>query len=136
MDYLVDTNVLSELTKPRPDASTVEWIRQHESELVLCSIVLGELRYGMLRLPAGRKRNELLKWYGVGIERFPSLDFDSDSAEAWATLLAKLKKAGRAMPIKDSMIAAIATQHGLTIATHNTADFQHAGLKVVDPFGG
>ncbi len=135
MKYLVDANVLSEPTKPRPDPAAVQWLRDHEPDLAVSPIVLGELHYGILLLPAGRKRTRLLKWFEQGVQRFPTLDFDAPAADAWARLLAKLKKDGQAMPIKDSLIAASAKQHGLTVATRNTADFQHAGVKLVDPFG-
>lgn len=134
MKYLADSNVLSEPTKPRPSAAVIEWLRRHESELVVSSIVLGELQYGILLLPAGRKRTRLLQWFEKGARRFPALDFDSASADTWARLLARLKQKGKAMPMKDSMIAAIAKQHGLTMATRNVVDFQHAGVKLVNPF--
>ncbi len=133
--YLIDSNVLSEPTKPRPNAAVIEWLRQHESELVVSSIVLGELQYGILLLAAGRKRTRLLKWFAEGVQRFPVLDFDTAAADAWARLLAKLKQKGQAMPIKDSLIAAVAKHHKLAIVTRNVTDFQHAGVKLINPFG-
>lgn len=134
MKYLVDTNVLSELTKPQPINAVVDWLRKHEFELAVSSIVLGELQYGIVLLPAGSKRTRLLKWFEQGAKRFPSLDFDSAVAEAWARLLANLKKKGNAMPIKDSMIAATAKKHGLIVATRNTSDFKSASVKTFNPF--
>ncbi|TWT95958.1 Toxin FitB [Botrimarina colliarenosi] len=134
MKYLIDTNVLSELTKPQPHPGVVAWLRRYESELVISSVVLGELRYGVYLLPAGRKRTRLAEWLAGGVERFPVLDFDAGSAEVWAQLLARLKRNGRAMPIKDSLVAAVAKQHGLTVATRNQSDFRNAGVKLVDPF--
>ena len=70
----------------------------------------------------------------VGVQRLHVLDFDTANATAWARLLARLKKKGRAMPVKDSLIAATALAHGLTVATRNTADFRHAGVPVENPF--
>ena len=134
MKYLVDTNVLSEPTRPKPNKVVVEWLRKHESQLVVSSIVLGELQFGILLLPAGRKRSRLLKWFEAGAKRFPTLDFDAAIAEAWAQLLARLRQKGQAMPIKDSLIAAVAIKHRLAIATRNIADFKKAGLKIVNPF--
>lgn len=96
--------------------------------------MLGELQYGIFLLPAGSKRTRLLEWFEEGAKRFPSLDFDSAVAEAWARLLASLIKKGRAMPIKDSMIAATAKMHGLTVATRNTSDFKAASVKTLNPF--
>ncbi len=136
MKYLADTNVLSEPTKPRPSIAVVEWLRRHESELVVSPIVLGELQYGILLLPAGRKRTRLLKWFAEGIQRFPTLDFDVATADAWARLLARLKLKGHAMPIKDSLIAAVAKKHNLVVVTRNVTDFQHAKVKLVNPFDG
>ncbi len=134
MKYLTDTNVLSEPTKPRPNAAVIEWLRRHESELVVSSIVLGELQYGILLLSSGRKRTRLLKWFAEGVQRIPVLDFDVATADAWARLLARLKQKGQSMPIKDSLIAAVAKKHGLVIVTRNVTDFQHAKIKIVNPF--
>ncbi len=136
MKYLLDTNVLSEPTKPHPNAAVIEWLRCHESELVVSPIILGELQYGILLLPAGRKRTRLLKWFTEGVQRFPILDFDVATADAWARLLARLKQKGQAMPIKDSLIAAVAKKHSLVIVTRNVTDFQYAKVKLVNPFDG
>lgn len=135
MKYLVDANVLSEPTKPAPDARVVEWLRRHERDLAVDPIILGELEYGILLLPAGRRRTRLEQWFTVGVRRMRVLDFDINAAAAWARLLARLKKKGRAMPVKDSLIAATAIAHGLTVATRNTRDFRNAGVKVENPFG-
>ena len=134
MKYLVDANVLSEPTKPAPAARVVEWLRHHESDLAVNPIVLGELEYGILLLPAGRRRTRLEQWFTAGIQRLRVLDFDTATAATWARLLARLKKKGRAMPIKDSLIAATALTHGLTVATRNTADFRNAGVTIENPF--
>lgn len=134
MKYLVDANVLSEPTKPRPRAMVIQWLRRNESELVISPIVLGELQYGILLLPVGRKRTRLLKWFAAGAKGFPVIDFDAATADTWARLLADLKRKGKAMPIKDSLIAAAAQQHHLAVATCNVADYQHARVKLVNPF--
>ena len=134
MKYVVDANVLSEPTKPVPDARVVAWLRRHEHEIAVNPIILGELEYGILLLPAGRRRARLEEWFSVGVERLRVLDFDTATAASWARLLARLKKKGRAMPIKDSLIAATALAHQLTVATRNTTDFRHAGVAVENPF--
>ena len=134
MKFLVDANVLSEATKPAPAAGVIDWLRVNESELVVNPIVLGEIEYGILLLPAGKRRQRLQHWFGQGIQRMRTLDLDSRSASAWATLLARLKKRGTSMPIKDSLIAATALAHGLVVATRNTADFRNAGVPLVNPF--
>lgn len=134
MKYLVDANVLSEPTKPAPAASVIAWLRQRERDLAVSPIVLGEIEYGILLLPAGRKRTRLEQWFNTGVPRLRILDFDASTATAWAHLLARLKKKGRAMPIKDSLIAATARAHNLTVATRNVADFRTVGVPVENPF--
>jgi toxin FitB len=132
--YLVDANVLSEPAKPAPDRRAVEWLRDHERELAVNPIILGELEYGILLLPAGRRRSRLEQWFAAGVQRLRVLEFDTLTAAHWARLLAQLKKRGRAMPIKDSLIAATALAHNLTVVTRNTPDFRNMGLRLETPF--
>jgi predicted nucleic acid-binding protein len=132
--YLVDANVLSEPTRPEPDARALDWLRQQERHLAVNPIVLGELEYGILILPTGRRRTRLEQWFADGLPRLRVLDFDITTAAAWARLLARLKRKGRAMPVKYSLIAASAIAHGLSVATRNIVDFRNAGVPVVNPF--
>jgi predicted nucleic acid-binding protein len=132
--YLVDANVLSEPTKPVAEPRVVAWLKDNERHLAVNPIVLGEIEYGILLLPPGRKRNRLGQWFAEGAERMRVLDIDTATAATWARLLARLKEEGRAMPVKDSLIAATALVHKLTVATRNTSDYQHAGVRLVDPF--
>jgi predicted nucleic acid-binding protein len=134
--YLVDANVLSETTRLQPDEKVVEWLREHQSELAVDPIVLGEIRFGILLLPNGARRRKLEKWFELGVEKVHCLQWDSSTGLRWGQLLAELRKKGRAMQIKDSMIAATALKHGLMIATRNEKDFAATGLKIIDPFGG
>ena len=134
MKYLVDANVLSEVTRKAPHPRVLEWLRRHQAELAVSPIVLGEIEYGILLLPAGRRRTRLQQWFAEGIQRMRTLDLDRHAASAWSRLLAALRKAGHAMPVKDSLIAATALAHGLVVATHNTRDFRHAGVTLEDPF--
>lgn len=136
MKYLVDANVLSELTKPSPDPRVVAWLRAQESHIAIDPIILGELRFGILILPKGKKRTALERWFDAGVGRLHCLPWTSDTGLRWAELLARLRTTGKAMPVKDSLIAATALVHELTIATRNRADFVHAGVRIVDPFGG
>ena len=134
MKFLVDANVLSEPTKPAPDASALAWLRTNERELAVNPIILGELEYGILLLPVSRRRTRLEQWFVAGVQRLRVLDFDAATAAEWARLLARLKRKGRAMPIKDSLIAATALAHGLTVATRNATDFRNSGVAVENPF--
>jgi predicted nucleic acid-binding protein len=134
--YLVDANVLSEPTKPTPDPRVVAWLRAHEGDIAVDPVILGELRFGILMLPKGRKRATLERWSDAGVGRLHCLPWDGDTGLKWAELLARLRATGEAMPIKDSLIAATAFVDGLAVATRNRADFVNAGVRIVDPFAG
>ena len=136
MKYLVDANVLSEPTKPTPDPRVVAWLRAHEPDIAVDPVILGELRFGILILPKGRKRAALERWFDTGVGRLHCLPCDADTGLKWAELLARLRTTGKAMPIKDSLIAATAVVHGLAVATRNRADFVNAGVRIADPFVG
>lgn len=98
------------------------------------AIILGEIRFGIEILPPGTRRKRLQRWFADGVRRLTCLSWDAQTGLRWAKLLAELRAAGAAMPIKDSMIAATALVHGLTVATRNQTDFHKAGVKVVNPF--
>ena len=134
MTYVVDANVLSEATKPAPDPRVVDWLRRTEREIVIDPVILGEIRFGILVLPAGKRRRRLERWFDEGVARVVCLPWDAATGLRWARLLARLRAAGQSMPVKDSLIAATALAHGLTVATRNPRDFKKAGVKVVDPF--
>jgi predicted nucleic acid-binding protein len=132
--YLVDANVLSEPTNPVPDLRVVAWLRRHERRLVVDPFVIGEVRFGILKLPRGRRRERLERWFQGGVLRIQCLTWDGATGLRWARLLADLRARGQAMPIKDSLIAASALEHGLTVATRNREDFEKAGVALFDPF--
>ena len=134
MKFLVDSNVLSETTKPHPDGRVSDWLLRNEQDLAINPIVLGKMEYGILLLPSGGKRRRLQEWFTVGSERLRVVDFDQPTGAHLASLLARLKTSGLSMPIKDSLIAASALAHDLTVATRNIADFRHAGVRLVNPF--
>jgi predicted nucleic acid-binding protein len=132
--YLVGANVLSEATKPQPDPRAMEWLRRNERAIAVDPIILGELRFGILLLPRGKRRERLERWFDDGARRIQCLSWEAATGLRWAKLLADLRAAGRSMPVKDSLIAATALVHRLTVATRNQSDFEKAGVKVVDPF--
>ncbi len=134
MTYLVDANILSEPTKPVPHPRVMQWIRDNEAEIAVDPFILGELRFGILLLPKGKRRAKLEKWFDAGVQRLSCVPWEAETGLRWAELLARLRTAGRAMPIKDSLIVATALTHGLTVVTRNDADFKNAGVKVFNPF--
>ena len=134
MKFLVDANVLSEPTKATPDLNVVEWLRLQERDIAVDPVILGELRFGILILPKGKKRTALERWFDAGVGRLHCLPWDADTGLKWAELLARLRATGKAMPIKDSLIAATALAHDLAVVTRNRSDFANAGVRIVDPF--
>ena len=134
MKFLVDANVLSEPAKATPDPRVVAWLRANEAEMAVDPIVFGELRFGILILPKGSKQSALERWFDAGVGRLHCLAWEAETGMKWAELLARLRKAGKAMPIKDSLIAATAAVHGLAVATRNRSVFLNSGVQVVDPF--
>jgi len=134
MRFLVDANVLSEPTKPEPNPGVVAWLRTRERDIAVDPIILGEIRFGIFRLPRCRRRQRLVTWFESGVQRILCLPWDAATGLRWAELLATFRASGRAMPVKDSLIAATALVHGLSVATRNRADFEKAGVRVVDPF--
>lgn len=97
-------------------------------------VILGELEYGILLLPSSKRKKQLEVWFEKIRATARCLDFDSKAASSWANLLAHLKSKGHAMPIKDSLIAASAIAHNLSIATRNTRDFKNAKVSLINPF--
>lgn len=134
MKYLVDANVLSEPTKPSPNSRVVDWLRANEADLAVDPVILGELRFGILILPKGKRRTALERWFDAGVGRLNCFPWEADTGVKWAELLAHFRKTGKAMPVKDSLIAATAIVHNLAVATRNSIDFAKAGVRVIDPF--
>jgi predicted nucleic acid-binding protein len=132
--FIADANLLSEPTKPEPAPQVLEWLRRNEEHLAVTPIILGELEYGILLLPTGKRKKQLEVWFEKIRSTACCLDFDSKVASSWARLLALLKSKGHAMPIKDGLIAASAIAHNLTLATRNTRDFKNAKVPLINPF--
>ena len=134
MTYLVDANILSEPTKHRPHPKVIAWLSKNERDFVVDSVILGEIAIGILVLPRGRERRSSSDGLKLVADRIDCLPWDAAISRRWAQLVADLRKEGQTLPVLDSMIAATALAHGLTVATHNVRDFQMAGVPVLDPF--
>jgi hypothetical protein len=137
LSYLIDTNVLSELRRRDPDANVVRWVAHRPATTLYLSVLtLGELRKGVEGLPEGNRKRRLLDWLEVELPAYFTgriLPVDTAVADRWGRLLAQ---AGRPLPAIDSLLAATALAHGLTLVTRNLSDFQHADLPVLDPWTG
>ena len=136
MTYLTDANVLSEVTRPEPDARVLDWLRRREQEIAVDPVILGDLRFGILLLPHGFRRQQLDRWFDGVVSRVTCLPWEVSTGLRWAKLLADLRAAGQTMPVKDSLVAATALSHGLTVVTRQVRDFAKAGVPVLDPFAG
>ena len=134
MTLLVDANVLSEATRPDPDPRMLQWLARHEREIAVDPIILGEILFGILLLPRGKRRARLERWFQDGVDRIHCLPWDAATGLRWARLLADLRTSGRSMPIKDSLIAATALANRVAVVTRNRRDFANADVEVVDPF--
>lgn len=135
---LLDTNVLSEALKPLPSAGVLDWLAAQEPLSVFTTtITQAEVLYGVEALPPGKRRARLLtaveKMFAVEFEG-RILSFDADAAPVFARIVAARDRAGRPISQFDAMIAAIARSHRAAVATRNTADFQHCGVVVINPW--
>lgn len=140
MRYLLDTNILSNFTKPAPSESLVAWMAdQSDDDLFIASLTLAELRKGVLEKPAGKRRDQLEAWF-----RGPQgpqalfagriLPFDERAGLAWAELMAEGRAAGRPRSGLDTIIAAIAAANDCVVVTDNEKDF--SGVEMVNPLRG
>ncbi len=133
---LLDTNVVSEIVAPKPDARVAAWVKaQPRRNLVTSEIVRAELLYGLAVMPVGKRRNELVAMLeGVFDEIGTVLPFTDRAAAAYASLAADRRHAGRPIGGFDGLIAATALAAGAAVATRDTAGFEGCGLTLIDPW--
>ncbi|WP_225770805.1 type II toxin-antitoxin system VapC family toxin [Inquilinus sp. Marseille-Q2685] len=138
MTFLLDTNVVSEWKKPAPDASVVAWLANIDEDRTFLSVVtLAELRYGIDRLPDGKRRNLLDHWLTHDLPmRFESriLSVDPAVADAWGIIIARRAAMGRPISAMDAFMAATAQVHNLTLVTRNVSDFEASVASIVNPW--
>ncbi|MBK1653159.1 MULTISPECIES: PIN domain-containing protein [Allochromatium] len=135
MSYLIDTNALSELKKRQPNANVERWFAdQPATSLYLSVLTLGELRKGIAAMPEGARKTSFSAWLDTEVPRYFSsriLDVGARVADRWGRLCAE---AGRPLPAIDSLLAATALEHGLTLVTRNLDDFALPGVRVINPW--
>lgn len=137
MSYLLDTCVISELSRPRPNPGVVAWMSEADSaSLHLSAITIGEIRRGALRLPAGKRRTSLADWGETLRRGFPGrvLPIDEFVALRWAEIAARAEQSGRRGSFADGLIAATALDSGLTLVTRNVTDFEPFGVALLNPW--
>ena len=134
--WLLDTCVLSEVVKSQPHAGVLQWLEQHQGQGRISVVTIAELSFGVRRLPAGRRRNQLQQWLGDTRTGFHDRILPTDEAVwiSFANLKAELLEKGRVQDDLDLLIAATALVHGLTLVTRNTRHFLHTGVALVDPW--
>lgn len=136
-EILIDTNVLSELTKPSPSPKVEAFLRQTADHVYLSVLSVGEVRKGIAGLAPGRRREELSLWLDREILPWLGkrlLPVTLEIAERWGDLAATLRAEGKPRPIIDALIAATAAHHGLVIATRNISDYRGMGVEVLNPW--
>jgi toxin FitB len=138
VSFLLDTNVVSEWARPRPDPGVVAWLTAADEDSVYLSVAtLAELRYGIERLPAGSRRRRLDAWLREELStRFEGrvLAIDAMVADEWGRLVARSRRAGRPLSAMDAFIAATAVTHHCSLVTRNIADFVGVTISLVNPW--
>lgn len=136
--YLVDTNVPSELTRPKPEASVAEFLKQAGKERVYVSVLtLGEICKGIGELPISAKRTNLQNWLDSVMRPWFAgrvLPVTAPIAERWGFLAAEAKLGGTPLAVVDGLLAATALEHSLTLVTRNVRDFVSRGVTVLNPW--
>ena len=135
---LLDTNVISELIRGEPDPPVVSFLRRQPPQtLFTAAICEAELRYGLARMPTGRRRNDLVGRVTVFLATAFAgriMAFDTAAAALYGTIRAAREAAGRPIAIQDAMIAATARAYGLAVATRDADDFVGCGVRIMDPW--
>jgi toxin FitB len=138
VSFLLDTNVVSEWVKSRPNPGLVAWLAEVDEDRVFISVAtLAELRYGIERMTEGRRRSRLEKWLRDELPvRFEGrvLPVTSAVADTWGRVVAHHEARGRPISTMDAFIAATARMHGLTLVTRNTSDFVSSVSAIVNPW--
>jgi len=138
MKFLLDTCVISELTKKESHQKVIQWIQDtHESDLYLSVLTLGEIQKGITKLPESKKKNNLQEWLENDLpQRFEGriLTVSIAVAKKWGEVEGETEKKGKKMPAIDSLMAATGIVNNLTVVTRNTEDLKRSGVKLLNPW--
>lgn len=138
MTFLLDTNVLSEPFKPRPDPGVLGWLAETDEDRMYISVVsLAEIRRGIELLELGNRRGRLESWL---VEELPLrferrvITIDAEIADVWGAFMARARRSGIGLGAMAAFLAATASVHGLTLVTRNTSDFVRLGINLLNPW--
>ena len=136
--FLVDTNVISELVKPKPEPRVVAWVDAADEALLFLSVLtLGEIRKGISTVQESRRRGNLESWLETALRpRFAGrvLAVDEDVADRWGRIAADAAQRRKPLPVIDALLAATALHHDLMLVTRNVADVATTGVAVLNPW--
>jgi toxin FitB len=138
VNFLLDTNIVSEWTKPRPNAGIVNWLAEaDEDRIFISAITIAEIRYGVERLPQGVRRDRLNAWLTDDVPlRFEDriLPIDAKTGDCWGRVMARGRAAGRPVAAMDAFFAATSERYDLVLATRNIPDFEALGIRLINPW--
>jgi predicted nucleic acid-binding protein len=136
--FLLDTNCISELVRPKPEQRVIDWMEAADEGILYLSVLtLGEIRKGLAGLPQGKHRTRLETWLEVHLQaRFAGriVPIDAAIADRWGSIAAGARRKGKALPVIDGLLAATALHHNLTVVSRNARDFAHAQVQVLNPW--
>lgn len=137
-NYLIDTNVISELIRPIPEPSVVGWFQEADPESLCSSVITwGEIRLGVENLPSGRRRAEIEDWLETSLPEWFGdnlLPVTRSIADRWGRLTGKARRSGITLATADGLIAATALEGDLVLVTRNVRDFAGLDLRLFDPW--
>lgn len=138
MKYILDTNIISELINPQPNQKVLNFLNTlQEKDIYLSSVTIGEIYFGVQKLPSGKKQKKLLSWVDEQLlPRFHNrvIDIDTEVMLQWAVLTNTLKTKGIPLPIMDSLIGATCLAKNFILITRNEKDFKNINIKIINPF--
>jgi len=138
MNYLLDTNVISELISKRSNKKVVEWLDRLDSNTIYLSVItIGEIRKGIEKLPSSKRKERIKEWLEGDLllrSQGRILEITTEVMLIWGELTGRLKKEGRPITAIDSLIAAIALQGNYRLVTRNEHDFQYTGVTIINPW--
>jgi toxin FitB len=136
--FLLDTNCISELVRPKPEPRVLEWMESTDESLLYLSVLtLGEIRKGAAALQQGKRRTHLETWLEVELQaRFAEriLPIDAATADRWGLIAADAKQRGKGLSVIDGLLAATALHHNLTVISRDTSNFTNARVQVLNPW--